>query len=377
MIRKVGLSTDKKYITFETEGASTIEQGNAVIAVCDAEGTIMWSWHIWVTYYIPNQDPAIGDDWRDKEIIPRETIGTKSKYVIMPINLGWCDKCEYYDGREGEVTLKQTKTGATKKVKVLLRPVIKGTNGSQPHFQWSRKDPFIPFDASEGFNIEKSLNKYIPYNDKPAYDIDGKSVKIKTANAKGELYAQNLGKVIQHPDIFLIGDDQTIWNGDTPWQHGYKTIYDPSPAGYRVVEREALSVITVANGHFQIASDSINTPFTKGYIEDYGRYEEVHEANGWVFYCYPKVNGKANPAGGTFFMPTSLFRQFLTGSGYAGKVLYDATSRNHYYGSGTVWVTVTNDKGKPYNVAFMGHHVSYNTSPTQRLYGRAVRCMKE
>ena len=32
---------------------STIRQGNAVVAVLDASGMIMWSWHIWVTDYVP------------------------------------------------------------------------------------------------------------------------------------------------------------------------------------------------------------------------------------------------------------------------------------------------------------------------------------
>jgi hypothetical protein len=373
MIRKVGLSTDRKYITFETEDAGTIGQGNAVIAVCDAEGTIMWSWHIWVTYYIPNQDPVIGDDWRDKEIIPRET-GTKSKYVIMPLNLGWCDKCEYYDGCEGEVTLKQTGTEVTKKVKVILRPVIKGTNGSQPHYQWCRKDPFLPYDASRGFENDTTINDYIPYPDKLSYDIDGTRVEIKKDDTK-----YTMQKAIQNPDVFLLGSNYKIWTGDTPWQYNYKTIYDPSPVGYRVVEREALSVMTTEIGsNIKISSGKINTPFTKGY-NTYKRYIEVHEANGWVFYCYPKVNGKVNPAGGTFFLPTSLFRQFSTTSKYAGQVLYDNTSRNEYYGSGTVWVVVDNNNtsGSAYNLAFMGHFVSYNTNSTQRLYGRAIRCMKE
>jgi hypothetical protein len=177
----------------------------------------------------------------------------------------------------------------------------------------------------------------------------------------------------------INGSDYTIWNGsDTPWQYQYKTIYDPAPAGYRVIEREALSVITtVSNNTCYIASGNINTPFTKGY-NDYNRYEEVHEANGWVFYCYPKVNGKVDPSGGTFFMPTSLFRQFQTSSDYPGIVLFDnQTKRNQYYGSGTVWVLDSGNSSRAYNVAFMGHHVSYSTSSTQRLYGRAVRCMKE
>lgn len=41
---------DSGYITFTTTGTA----GNALIAVVDANETILWSWHIWVTDYDPN-----------------------------------------------------------------------------------------------------------------------------------------------------------------------------------------------------------------------------------------------------------------------------------------------------------------------------------
>ncbi|MDE6692170.1 MAG: fimbrillin family protein, partial [Muribaculaceae bacterium] len=50
LIRNVSLSDDRKSIVFEVPH-STIRQGNAVIAVRDASGNVMWSWHIWVTDY--------------------------------------------------------------------------------------------------------------------------------------------------------------------------------------------------------------------------------------------------------------------------------------------------------------------------------------
>lgn len=376
LITSVGLSDDNKYITFTTAGQSDIGQGNAVIAVRDntASKNIMWSWHIWVTYYVPNKEPDFNDYWKDKEIIPR-TAGTKDKYVIMPINLGWCDQCKYYKGRNGEVTIKQTATGKEKTVKIYQRPTIDGTNGSQPHYQWSRKDPFIPFDASGGF--DQTEDAYIPYPDKAAYDINGKEVEIKT-----DVEKFNLQKTIRNPDVFMIySTNYRMWgNGDTPWQYGYKTIYDPSPVGYRVAVIEALSVITTEDGSsFKLIDGKINTPFTKNEFVN-KRYKEVHEANGWVFYCHPKVDGKVDPSGGTFFMPTSLFRQFLTKGVAAlpGQVLFDNTSGHNYHGSGTVSVIVDNDTdGNAYNVAFMGGLVSCSTSTTYRLYGRAIRCMKE
>ena len=48
MFKDVDLSADKKYLIF-TIDQDYIQQANAIVAVRDASGTIMWSWHIWVT----------------------------------------------------------------------------------------------------------------------------------------------------------------------------------------------------------------------------------------------------------------------------------------------------------------------------------------
>lgn len=45
MITEVSYRSDLKDVIFTSNGA----EGNAVIAVCDADGTILWSWHIWCT----------------------------------------------------------------------------------------------------------------------------------------------------------------------------------------------------------------------------------------------------------------------------------------------------------------------------------------
>lgn len=45
MITEVSYRSGLKDVIFTTSGV----EGNAVIAVCDAEGTILWSWHIWCT----------------------------------------------------------------------------------------------------------------------------------------------------------------------------------------------------------------------------------------------------------------------------------------------------------------------------------------
>lgn len=77
---------------------TAVADGNAVIAVKDAGGNILWSWHIWVTGYDPNNEY---DTW---------CIGVK----MMNRNLGALSK-EPEDG-------------------ALTHGLL---------YQWGRKDPFV------------------------------------------------------------------------------------------------------------------------------------------------------------------------------------------------------------------------------------------
>ena len=95
LITAVGIDGD--YLTLTVGTDADTQEGNAVIAAKDAEGTIVWSWHIWVT----------------KQTFATLTeVNTGSHtYQLTPVNLGWV----------GDV-------------------VSQGTN---TFYQWGRKDPFI------------------------------------------------------------------------------------------------------------------------------------------------------------------------------------------------------------------------------------------
>lgn len=69
VINSVSLSDDG-YVIFDATGT----YGNALIAVKDKNGTILWSWHIWVTDYNPDEDYDV-------------YVG-KENYKIMDRNLG-------------------------------------------------------------------------------------------------------------------------------------------------------------------------------------------------------------------------------------------------------------------------------------------------
>ena len=170
------VSYEEGYVTFSTP--ETLKAGNALIAVKDAEGAILWSWHIW----IPASEIAIQD-------------GTAlcGAAAIMDRNLGAL-----------------VATAATGDVDPLSIDVF---------YQWGRKDPFpgmISFTENKGAAVAGT-----------AWTAKGE--KITTAYA------------IAHPTEYahVPNVDAGVWNVDDPkdlWNtaEGGKTIYDPCPVGYRV-----------------------------------------------------------------------------------------------------------------------------------------------
>ena len=79
---------------------------NVLIAVKDNDGTILWSWHLWIT---------------DADLTPVQiTNEDGEEFNVMPCNLGWNGWTE--DGKP-----------------------------TSPFFQWGRKDPFIANDAPSSY----------------------------------------------------------------------------------------------------------------------------------------------------------------------------------------------------------------------------------
>lgn len=184
--------------------------GNAMIAVFDGAGTVLWSWHIW----------GVGDTMpEDEEVSSQATISEKStlkvKYTVMDRTLGALSKTSYF------TTL----------------------------YQWGRKDP-IPNST--------------------VYYVDGQAAEIETTypvHKPGSAADATILTSIQHPECIiddykgqavdwlasdktnnynlLLGDNNTtyVFNKSKPaagkgWTNG-KTIYDPCPSGYRVSSKFA------------------------------------------------------------------------------------------------------------------------------------------
>lgn len=197
MITSLTLSEDRKSITF-----TAAKQGNALVAIRDAEGTILWSFHLWIS--------------------PVETVLYPNGYYVLDRNLG-------------------------------ARSNTKGEKSSWGlYYQWGRKDP-MPELMKGNATWWASATCY--KMDNSDFRIDG----IATGPGVDHYYA------IKHPTTFIkkAGSTNVDWiyegGNDRLWGNpeGHskpniktlkKSIYDPCPEGYMVPPMDLFSANGVTKG---------------------------------------------------------------------------------------------------------------------------------
>lgn len=232
-----------------------MQQANAVLAVRDAEDRIMWSWHIWVTDHkiYSSSYQHVLDDFFD----PNNT------YVLMGCNLGWVDeKMVYYNQRELNFQFTQDKSGNVKEMPVLQEgATFDYKDVGSTYYQWGRKDPLVAL---------RNWDKYGP-DDYRLHETGEPEYVYKTETGGPSI---SLGDAIQHPNVFYTrgggsNDGQnwcnenvtTLWNtqdngGNINSTVSVKTIYDPSPRGFKVPMPRAFAVLV--NGSIGDGNDQSN-----------------------------------------------------------------------------------------------------------------------
>ena len=140
------------------------QQGNATIAVRDADGTIMWSYHIWVSDYVPKSPEAdvtftnkftISDSlYTSHQTGPNKVerefqmaLGTR---VIGQVLYGQTFTTAYPENTVW-VKFKQDATGKEKIMKVIQHDHEDKdvTEWGHPTYQWGRKDALWPNDGDK------------------------------------------------------------------------------------------------------------------------------------------------------------------------------------------------------------------------------------
>ncbi len=303
-----------------TVASSTIKQGNAVIAVRNSSGVIVWSWHIWVTDYKLNSGPEIMTSYDpDETQVDRTVYGcyNEHSYIFMGVPLGWCDGGRY-PARETLVEFTQTNTG--EKAYMTVKQSGEIVKGNNPSYQWGRKDPMLPSVGSSATN--------------KTHFYDNSSYAFTTASGTA-----TVGASIKNPNKFYLGSSSTLnwcacnstvsgyikstfrnlWNinrylytslnlGDWVYDLTEKTIYDPSPVGYAVPPGGAICGWTYDRGDVASFSGYINSPYTS--------FSQITTNKGCLFYCrgMEGKTGNFDKSYGMIFFPLTDRRSRGTGT---------------------------------------------------------------
>ena len=190
----------------------SFREGNAVIAAKDASGTILWSWHIWLT---------------DQ---PEEQVYYNNAGTMMDRNLG--------------------ATSAT--------PGDVGALGLL--YQWGRKDPFLGSSSISSSTVAKSTITW------PSY-VSSNSSNGTIAYAT-EHPTAFIGFNSNNYDWYYTGSSST---DNTRWQ-SEKTIYDPCPVGWCVPDGGSTGIVSKALGSSSAFEDDSLYDSTNEGMNFFGKF---------------------------------------------------------------------------------------------------------
>ena len=280
------------FLDFEVTAAD-IQSGNAVVAVTKSDGagskTVLWSWHLW---FAPK-------DALDKIKV---TNHQNVNYYFTKEALGW--KPTQWSGS----TYDKPRT-----VKVKVEQTVANNSTKQA--------AVINITQKPG-NVRKGLTTFYQFGRKDAFPgvakADLASNSHFTENAGGNMSIEN---GIQHPDNFYTWSSSwysapptgysyyNLWSADNTTtgfndNHVVKTVYDPSPVGFKMPASNAFTGFT-ANGQDEGTRNIDGTDNVQTYYKNFGH-------NFWT----------SSSKTATIYFPTSGYRDgsdgLLRGELYGG-----------------------------------------------------------
>lgn len=323
LIGEVTLGAEGR-IRFRT--AEPFAEGNAVVAACDADGTILWSWHLWLTAADPSE--------------------SLQRYALTGDAVP-----------SGEVAMMDRNLGA-------LTAAYQGADNVSSYgmfYQWGRKDPFVPYRTmTERVTTYDADGRELP-NDETAQAAFVAAAGWRVVDGKRSGASATVEAAVRHPMNFIteVADD-TDWycvaagdsRRDDLWgcadagvpaaESATKSIYDPCPPGYRVPHRFVWTA-------FAPTADAV---FSEWYV----RQSSVSACDGIVF----------EVAGCEIYYP-------------AAGALLGTTGRARFTGGGWyVWSASPYASDRAMAGAFVKSSLTSKLlGSANRSYGAQVRCMRE
>ena len=220
--------------------------GNALVAITDKTGTILWSYHIWVS--------------EAADVPCSTTIG--GQYTIMDRNLG--------------ATSVNDKSQTTEE---LIR------NSFGLFYQWGRKDPFPRLLHRTARVTANSYSAQLPFtNSVQRLDRTIGSIAYATRNPAQRIWLDNssgcnwLSSYVGELWGFHYSSnsiDRLV--SENKLRNGVKTVYDPCPAGYKVADVKHIKGLVEQNAEKLTSRDKFY-----GYHFDTGASTTYIPASGWV-----------------------------------------------------------------------------------------------
>ncbi|MFC2320352.1 MAG: hypothetical protein ACFNM4_02310 [Prevotella nigrescens] len=219
------------FLDFEVKAAD-IQSGNAVVAVTKSDGagskTVLWSWHLWFAPKDALDKIKVTNHQNENYYFTKEALGWKL--------IQWSGST-YSSARTVKVKVEQTvANNGTKQEAVINITQNPGSvkKGATTLYQFGRKDAFPGVDETQ--LPQGSINK----------------------NAGDNMSITN---GIQHPNFYYTGGSNwnsnygyyNLWSADNTvtgdWNVGndnpvVKTVYDPSPVGFKMPANNAFTGFT-------------------------------------------------------------------------------------------------------------------------------------
>ena len=322
------------FLDFEVKAAD-IQSGNAVVEVTKSDGagskTVLWSWHLWFAPKDALDKIKVTNHQNENYYFTKEALGWK------PIQ--WSGST-YSSARTVKVKVEQTvANNGTKQEAVINITQNPGSvkQGSTTLYQFGRKDAFPGVDASK-----LATNSHFTEN-------AGDNMSIKNG--------------IQHPDRYYAGGSNwnnnygyyNLWSADNTVTGGWnvgndnlvvKTVYDPSPVGFKMPANNAFTGFT-ADGQNESTMNVDGTDDRQTFSNNFGH-------NFWT----------SSSKTATINFPASGFRFSNGGS------LTDVGNSGYY------WLAVPGSSSNGCDLLFH----SFNVRPLSddaRSFGFAVRPVSE
>ena len=315
-------SGQDSYLNFHVP-ADKIKNGNAVIAVKNASGTIMWSWHLWFDH---------------KEVLETvKCINFQNKdYNFTKQTLGFAylkwDGSIYDKNRIVKVKFEQAvgqKTPGKQHATITIEQEPgSGKEISSTFYQFGRKDAFPGTDTTpDGFFNKNGGNNM---------SVTNGILHPETFYTNGSTWNSGYNQY----NLWSMNNTTTDYNDNAV----VKTIYDPCPAGFHMPASNAFTCFTV---------DGENDNFVRRTTVS-GAWD-----NGWNF------NNKRSSPDATVYFPALSVRLNTNGSLFI-------IDRDGYY-----WSAVPHDTYTGCGLYFTTGVVWPKTSGNARANGLSVRPVSE